>query len=602
MQTRWIASDGGPLLFTRAWPGRRGAPHVFVGHSQPTHSGNVVDLANAFAEAGYGVFAGDLRGHGASVDARTPRGHLDLGTGWDDLIGDMARFLDSAFADVPWEDRVIVAANISALLVISLLPGRPDLARDIVLISPVPNQPALPILGGAFIRARLLFRGDREPDEQVLHHLYSFLGVHLKERNHLADVMSADRSIIEAILSDPLAWPTPTLGYWSAILEGLGRSWRDLSKAQVRRGTRVLVLYGGEDAMMRDGAFAPAIATKLRAAGIDDVSTARVEGGRSALFLDEKRLGIAARILSWRQNGCTPGTADVAARDLVAFSEDVLADMGRFSQSKAGTGGTLLPEELVELCYGAIDDEERWVEIMYRAVLSIERTEGRDTTEIETVFAQVMPHWDRSFQINRQVMINATLGVLLQHVIDRLEIGIALVDETGRVLHHNEVLVGTLSRALDPNGPRLRDADASALVARLVGSAAIASDTAETVILLEGQPIGFLCRPQSLRLTARQRGGPAALLVVRTSGQQLLREDQRIPLIELAYGLTRQEALVALKIVGGMSPDAVAEALDVSINTIRTHLRRCYEKIDVEGQTEMVARILSGPVGWLSPG
>jgi DNA-binding CsgD family transcriptional regulator len=354
--------------------------------------------------------------------------------------------------------------------------------------------------------------------------------------------------------------------------------------------------------MMRDGAFAPAIATKLRAAGIDDVSTARVEGGRSALFLDEKRLGIAARILSWRQNGCTPGAADVAARDLAAFSEDVLTNMGRFSHSKAGTGGTLLPEELVELCYGAIDDEERWVEIMYRAVLSIERTEGRDTTEIEAVFAQVMPHWDRSFQINRQIMINATLGVLLQHVIDRLEIGIALVDETGRVLHHNEVLVGALSRALDAKGPRLRDADASALVARLVGSAVTVNDDAETVILLEGQPIGFLCRPRSLRLTARQRGGPAGLLVVRMPGQQPLRDDQRTPLIELAYGLTRQEALVALKIADGMSPDTVAEALGVSINTIRTHLRRCYEKIGVEGQTEMVARILSGPVGWLSPG
>lgn len=602
MQTRLIASEGGPLLLTRAWSGRRGAPRAFVGHSQPTHSGNVVDLAAGLAAAGFEVLAGDLRGHGGSVDARHPRGHLDPARGWDQLVADMARFLDAAFADSAWEDRLVVAPNISALLVVALLARKPDLARDIVLVSPVPNQPALPVLGRAFIRARLLFRSPDEPDEHMLHHLYSFLGAHLKERRHLADVISADRAIVEALISDPLAWPTPSLGYWSAIFEGMARVWRELEKARVREGTRVLILYGGEDAMMRDGGFAPAMKARLNASGITDVTAARVEGGRSGLFLEEKRLGVAGRILAWRGGGRVPDAVEVPARDLASFSEEVLAGMGRLDGPAGERPGALLPEELVELCYGAIDDEERWVEMMYRAALSIARGDGRDTSEIETLFERVMPHWDRSFQINRQIMINATLGVLLQHVIDRLEIGIALLDESGRVVHYNEVLVDALSRARGSEAQPLRAPEAAALVTRLVGTAVATDDAGETVVLLDGQPIGFLCRPRALRLTARQRGGPAGLLVVRAPGAPPVRDDQRAPLIELAYGLTRQEALVALKVAGGASPDAAAETLGVSINTIRTHLRRCYEKMGVEGQTEMVSRIMSGPVGWLSPG
>ena len=314
----------------------------------------------------------------------------------------------------------------------------------------------------------------------MLHHLYSFLGAHLKERRHLADVISGDRAVVEGLLSDPLAWPTPSLGYWSAIFDGMARVWRELEKARVRPGTRVLVLYGGEDAMMRDGAFAPAMTARLKSAGVEDVSTARVDGGRSGLFLEEKNLGVVARVLAWRDSGRAPGAVEVAERDLAAFSEDVLAGMGRLGGGRDGKADALLPEELVELCYGAIEDEERWVEMMYRAALTIARGDGRDTAEIEDVFARVMPHWDRSFQINRQIMINATLGVLLQHVIDRLEIGIALLDDTGRMVHHNDVLVDTLSRALDPTGPRLRAAEAEALVARLAGAAAQGRDGTRT--------------------------------------------------------------------------------------------------------------------------
>ena len=77
--------------------------------------------------------------------------------------------------------------------------------------------------------------------------------------------------------------------------------------------------------------------------------------------------------------------------------------------------------------------------------------------------------------------------------------------------------------------------------------------------------------------------------------------DSQLGLLELAYGMTRQEAAVALEITLGRSPDVIAARLGLSIHTVRTHLKRGYEKIGVQGQTDLVSRLMHGPVGWLAP-
>jgi DNA-binding CsgD family transcriptional regulator len=70
--------------------------------------------------------------------------------------------------------------------------------------------------------------------------------------------------------------------------------------------------------------------------------------------------------------------------------------------------------------------------------------------------------------------------------------------------------------------------------------------------------------------------------------------------LQLSYGLTQQEANVALRVAAGKSPETIAEQLDLSIHTVRTHLKRTYDKVGVQGQTELAARLMAGPVGWLA--
>jgi DNA-binding CsgD family transcriptional regulator/alpha-beta hydrolase superfamily lysophospholipase len=594
-----LGQDNQPLLF-RKWTGDPGCPvngqrpAVFLGHSQPTHSGMLDDLGHAFCQLGWDAYSGDVRGHGKSTTQHNPLGHLGLENGWQRAVDDMRLFFEKSFEGVDWENRLIVVPNITALMTLEVLKSWPGLAQHIVLISPPPNQRAFALFGRTFSKVRLKTGPADRADEQSLHHLYAFLGAHLKNRRHPADVMSPDRNLIEAVVGDPLGWPVPTPAYWYNIFSGMLSAWKWPKGTQVKPGTRCLVLYGGEDAMMRDGGFLPPIERYLERAGMDDIASARIEGARSALFLEEKRLGIADRIIRWIGEEWRPDE-DNAELSVADIAGELLA----MTTTSGGTG-EVSPSELVELCYNAIDDETRWTEIIYRMIYETDRSGDLAEDELQNRIMYLMPHWERSFDLNKQVMMNATLGVLLQSVIERLHIGIAILDRDGGLLHSNQTYFEALTRLFGgDNLPNANDDAASGWTHKLLQNEKSAPANGETLITHNDQPVGFRFHPEALKQTSLQRQGPASVLVLRAAASPQIDLDSRVVLTELAYGLTRKEAEIALLIAAGKTPDEVADALGILVSTVRGHLKKAFSKMDVHSQSELTARVLSGPIGWL---
>ena len=71
--------------------------------------------------------------------------------------------------------------------------------------------------------------------------------------------------------------------------------------------------------------------------------------------------------------------------------------------------------------------------------------------------------------------------------------------------------------------------------------------------------------------------------------------DEDAPLVEEmlaeAFGLTHAEAAVAARIWEGDSVAEAAQALAVSPNTVKTHLKVVFEKAGVDRQAGLVRRI-----------
>lgn len=57
------------------------------------------------------------------------------------------------------------------------------------------------------------------------------------------------------------------------------------------------------------------------------------------------------------------------------------------------------------------------------------------------------------------------------------------------------------------------------------------------------------------------------------------------------FGLTRAETVVVKRIMGGESADTIADELSVTLDTIRTHVRRAYTKLGVNNREQLFSKV-----------
>jgi DNA-binding CsgD family transcriptional regulator len=99
-------------------------------------------------------------------------------------------------------------------------------------------------------------------------------------------------------------------------------------------------------------------------------------------------------------------------------------------------------------------------------------------------------------------------------------------------------------------------------------------------------------RASALELRKRNRGGPESSVLPHVTPEEL------IPI----EGLTRREMEVWLKIAQGLTNAQIADALQISIETVRKHVGQILRKLGVENRTsaarkayDRVGRGVSGP-------
>jgi DNA-binding CsgD family transcriptional regulator/PAS domain-containing protein len=236
-------------------------------------------------------------------------------------------------------------------------------------------------------------------------------------------------------------------------------------------------------------------------------------------------------------------------------------------------------------------------------VLGVHREQGaghfaqRDRRRV-TAF---LPHLQRALRIRHRLQGAAQVHAALFGALDRLVVGVAVVDYQGRLLYANPLAERVLRSGAGGIGLRggrvhLRDIQLGARLQRAL-RAAVRSEV-DTL----GDFTGAMALPRPGRLpitllTAPLRnaalGAPAALLFIRDPEQAAPAHD----VLRELFGLTRTEAAIAAALATGLAPDAIAADFGIGIGTVRSHLKGILAKTGTRRQGELVALIGSSVAG-----
>lgn len=183
-------------------------------------------------------------------------------------------------------------------------------------------------------------------------------------------------------------------------------------------------------------------------------------------------------------------------------------------------------------------------------------------------------------------------------ILDRVDRGVVLLDAQGRIVDANShalqvvrscsgirVRAGRFSftdRGLDQ---QLRDGLASETSSRRNGRAVLAT----RVRCRGSEPYCVVIR--ALSPEAHERKVAFLVLLYAPNGLQGISID----VLRQVYGLTPAQAEVARSLFAGHSVEETARALDLSLNTVRTHLKQIFTKCGVNSQAELLHLLALGP-------
>ncbi len=206
-------------------------------------------------------------------------------------------------------------------------------------------------------------------------------------------------------------------------------------------------------------------------------------------------------------------------------------------------------------------------------------------------------HAVRALQVYRKLSSTNPVAAGLETLMNHETHGVLIVNAFGNVVHANPVASLLSGRGLSIHKGRpvaaTLDGQKSldALIRKTIWTATEAPEQAPVALHRGSGRKPLLV--QAIPLTPSERvpaGGllranaGALLLVVdpENSGPRTEQETFRL------LGLTATEARIASVLGRGAGPEAAADALDISVGTVRNHMKRIFSKLDISRQSQLV--------------
>lgn len=180
-------------------------------------------------------------------------------------------------------------------------------------------------------------------------------------------------------------------------------------------------------------------------------------------------------------------------------------------------------------------------------------------------------------------------------VLDQLQIGVLLLDEKGTPVFANRS-AGELLGVSDRDSGSTRLQQIRSAFARATGALRIAADGASSEVVLIRHPVDGA--PLQLIVSELERG--TSVLGYNVPNAVFLADPRRaagnpLSVLRTLYRLTPAEAKLTFLLAAGRTLEEAATNLGVTRGTVKTRLKKVFDKTDTHRQGDLIRLVLSGP-------
>jgi alpha-beta hydrolase superfamily lysophospholipase len=289
-------ADDGQSLFARRWlPAAPPRAIVQIVHGLTEHSARYARLAAALNDAGYGVYAADLRGHGPRA-AAADRGHFADEGGWDKVVGDLWTLNRRIAADEPGTPIVLLGHSLGSFLGRSFIARHSDALAGVVLSGSSGRPPMIATFGRIIAREERLRLGRRGKSDPVFQMWFGDFNKPFRPARTAFDWLSRDEKEVDAYVADPFCGFPFTTQLAIDVLDALPHATSPASLAAIRKDMPIYVFSGERDPV---GANIKGLIGDLKAAGFTRLTTRLYPGARHETLNETNRDEVTRDLIAW---------------------------------------------------------------------------------------------------------------------------------------------------------------------------------------------------------------------------------------------------------------------------------------------------------------
>jgi len=297
--TLTVTASDGLALHTHRWL-PEGAPKavVQIAHGMAEHSARYARLAEALTSAGYAVYAGDHRGHGATA-SKADHGYFADQDGWDTVVADLRAITDVAREESPGLPVFLLGHSMGSFLSRAYVIEDSRELSGLVLSGTAGDPGLLGKVGGLVAHTEARLRGRRHVSTLLDTLTFGQYNAAFKPNRTDFDWLSRDEAEVDLYVADELCGNTFTSGFFADLLGGLGVINDRRQVARVRRDLPILLVAGGADPVGDSGKGVRAVAAQYESVGVADVTCTIYPDARHEIFNETNRDEVTADVVAW---------------------------------------------------------------------------------------------------------------------------------------------------------------------------------------------------------------------------------------------------------------------------------------------------------------
>ncbi len=297
----YLSADGHTTIHAVIWePEAQPVGILQISHGITEHIGRYERLAAACTERGLVVCGNDHIGHGRSLPEDKPiRTYFGPEGSWDFLVGDARTMNTIMRKELPNLPLCLLGFSLGSFVVRNALFQYPDCADAAILAGTGQQSPLALSIARRIARSEAKKHGYEAVTETITRLTYDGYNKKFAPVQSKFDWLLADEAAREEFLQDPLRGEDFTVGAFSELLRGMGRSIDSKLVGHMNRQAPVLLLSGGDDPVGDFGKGVEKTKRFLERQGVERVEMKLYPGLRHDILHEAPREEIYQYLIDW---------------------------------------------------------------------------------------------------------------------------------------------------------------------------------------------------------------------------------------------------------------------------------------------------------------